>query len=91
MIQINEKVWIVDKGSLFDMPAVKVGMVLESLPNSRYVIRQENGIETVLPSSEIFVSCRDANRHQMEVLNRRLSFIKPRMERMEHVLANMIA
>jgi hypothetical protein len=91
MIEKWTKVWVVDEGSILETPKVRAGFVSGIVSSSEYVITHDDGTEKIYMATEIFLSCRDANQHQMNILGNRLNYLRPRVNQMETTLISMTA
>ena len=89
MIAEWTKVWVVESGSIFETPRVRTGFVSEALSSSECVITHDDGTENLYQADDIFPSCRDANKYQMELLGKRLNFLRPKLSKMENTLISM--
>ena len=89
MIENGIKVWVVNKGSIVETPKVKAGTILRTLSTTEYIITHEDGTEGIYMDEVVFTSCRTAHEYQVDVLSRRLSFLRPQVSKMQNTLTHM--
>ena len=89
MIKQWTRVWVVESGSIFETPRVRTGFVSEALSRSEYVITHDDGNEKLYQADDVFLSCRAANQYQMQILGKRLNFLRPKLSKMENTLISM--